>query len=85
MVFLYGYLTVVWSLWTWALKHPKGLVRMSLGEMAQISQWGETACRHTVWGMIVDVMIWEWWVVVHEEWGACMMRCCDRSLTEDCR
>ena len=68
---------------------------MCLGEMAQISQWGdsgEVACRHMVWGMIVGVMIWEWWVVVHEEWGnnvrACMdsrhmMRCCSRS-TEDC-
>jgi hypothetical protein len=62
---------------------------MSLGEMAQISRWGEMACRYMVWEMIVGMMIWEWWVVEHEEWGdlrACMMmRCCDRSSTEDYR
>ena len=35
-------------------------MRLSLGEMAQIFQWGdpgEVACRHMVWGMIVGVMI----------------------------
>jgi len=63
---------------TWALKHQKGLVWMSLGEMAQISQWGELACRLLVWEIIDGVMIWEWWVVVHEEWDRHMMRCCDR-------
>jgi hypothetical protein len=43
---------------------------MSLGETVQISQGGdrEAACKHVVWGMlIVRVMIWEWWVVVHEK------------------
>lgn len=37
--------------------------------------------------MIFGIMIWEWWVVVYEEWsklrGRMMIRYCDRSSTED--
>jgi len=63
---------------------------MSLGEMAQISQDGdrEATCRHVVWGMmIVGVMIWQWWVVVYEKTlrVRTMIRCYDRSSTEDYR
>jgi len=62
---------------------------MSLGEMAQISQGGdrEAAFWHVVLGMmIVGMMIWEWWVVVHEKTlRVHMIRCCDHSSTEDYR